>query len=118
MFFPLKFRATILRSQRTRDEAGQVVNSWATVATDVKCLFLEMSGNKVVGPQEGYNGVFAFYVEPSTDIDEGDRVVDILSIDGSVIEAGPLKVESVKKVGSHISGRVHHISCKLKGESQ
>jgi hypothetical protein len=93
------------------------VKEYDLVANNVKCLWLEVSGNRVHGPREGHQGVVSFYVDPDVDIREGDLVVDISGSDGIVIEAGPFYAESVKKIGSPISGRVHHQSVKLKGES-
>lgn len=114
-FFPLKFKATIQRRTSTTDSWGQEINTWATVATDIKCLFLATSGNKNTVAREQFSTVVAFYVDPGADFEEGDRVLDIKNVAGQIIEPGPFEAVSVKRVGSHISGKVHHISAKLVG---
>lgn len=114
-FFPLPYRTTIKRPVTTSQRSGQAkVTSYTTVESSVRCLFLVTSGNKRTAVREDFEAVMAFYVEPSVDIQEGDLVENILDRDGSVIEAGPFEVLSVKKVGG-FKGKVHHQSCKLKG---
>lgn len=81
-----------------------------------KCLFLETSGNKKTVGKEQFESVMAFYVEPGTDIQPGDLIVNITTKSGSVIEAGPLEVVSAKNTPG-LSGKIHHISCKLVGVS-
>ena len=76
-----------------------------------------MSGSKIQGPNEGHQGVYAFYVQPDVDIREGDMVHDIttsVKYGAEIVESGPLYVESAKKVASTF-GFIHHISCKLRG---
>jgi hypothetical protein len=57
----------------------------------------------------------AFYLSPNSGIEEGDRVVNIRTVGGTVVEPGPFEVVSVKRVPNHLSGKLHHISCKLVG---
>jgi len=114
-FFPLPLRCSIQRSTSTIDRSGQEVQVVSTIKTGVKCVFLETSGNRVNAPQEGHQGVLALYLEPTVDITEGDFVINILDKTGTVIEAGPFYAESVKKIASPVTGRVHHLSLKLRG---
>lgn len=111
-FFPLPYTATIERESRTRDRSGQPIITWNTVGT-TKCLFLATSGTRRTVVREEFEAAVAFYVEAGADLQEGDRIVNITGKDG-VIEPGPFIAHSVKKV-PNLSGRVHHISCKLVG---
>lgn len=115
IMFPLNYTATIQRAAETTERSGQKKREYADLHTGIKCLFLETSGNKVQGPTEGHKGVYAFYVNVGTDIQEGDWITDISGL-GGVIEPGPLYVASAKKVAD-IFGNIHHISCKLSGVS-
>lgn len=112
--FPLNFTCTVERAAETEERSGQRTKAFASHLTGVKCLFLETAGNKVQGPQEGHRGVFAFYTHPNIDINEGDHIINITDKKGNIIEAGPLYVESAKRVPS-ISGAWHHTSYKLTG---
>jgi hypothetical protein len=114
--FPLNYTATIQRANETTERSGQKKRAYADLHMGVKCLFLETSGSKIQGPTEGHRGVYAFYVGPETDIEEGDYIIDIKTKLGAVIETGPLYVDSVKKVAD-IFGSIHHLSIKLKGVS-
>jgi hypothetical protein len=115
MLFPLKFRATIQRKNAAQDRLGQeIVAGWVD-AEEVNCLFLTTSGNKDQTVRKDYQGTVAFYVNATSDIQEGDRVINIRTKAGTIIEAGPFEVLSTKRVPNHISGGIHHISCKLKG---
>lgn len=118
MFFPLKFRCDIKRRHVSEDERSRQQNIvvWEDFSKDTKCLFIETSGSRdASAPMDRYSGVLGFYVEPATDVHEGDRIVDIRTKDGTVIEPGPFLVLSVKKVVNHLSGQHHHTSCKLQG---
>lgn len=112
--FPLNYRCSIQRATESRDRGGQVIKNYEEVATNIKCLFLEFSGSNVKSPQDSHMGVFGFYVLPTTDIREGDIITDISGSNGIVIEEGPLYVDSAKKIAD-VFGKIHHISCKLKG---
>jgi hypothetical protein len=115
MFFPLKFTATLSRAEKSVDKLGQPnVDNWATIETP-NCLFYAVAGTKEKVGREDYKVNMAFYVSPTSSIQEGDRVTDIKDAFGAVIEAGPLEVLSAKRVVSHLSGHVHHISCKVVG---
>jgi hypothetical protein len=112
-FFPLPNTSTIKRGTETSDRSGQKFLSYVVVDT-VKCLFYAPSGTRVINDIDEYKQSANFYVEPIVDIREGDIITDILDGPGNVIEAGPYMVDSVKKVMS-FGGKVHHISCKIKG---
>lgn len=116
-YFPLLFRCTVQRASTNTTRSGQKEKTYANVITDLKCLYLSTSGNRQTGPQEGHQSVMAFYTLPGTDLREGDLILDITDKSGNIVEAGPFYAESVKKVPSAITGKVHHISCKLKGEA-
>lgn len=116
-FFPLPHKCTIQGESFTTDKTGQQRAKKVDLYTDVNCLFLEVAGSKESGPRENYGAIFAFYVEPSVDIRRGHFVVNIKDKDGNVIEAGPLEVHSAKRT-PNLSGGVHHISCKLKGQGK
>lgn len=114
--FPMAYKATITRKVLDTDRAGQViVTGYSTVST-IKCLFMTTSGNKRTAMREDYEEVIVFYLEPTADIDEGDRVINITNKLGTVVEAGPFEVLSVKKMPG-LNGRIHHITCKLRGLS-
>jgi hypothetical protein len=113
-FFPLKFRATVQRRSATEDDWGQNTYTYSTLETP-KCLFLATSGNKNSVAREQFSTAVAFYVEPTSQIEEGDRVVDIKDALGNIVEPGPFEVVSAKRTGNHLTGKLHHISCKLIG---
>lgn len=115
-FFPLKYRATIQRKVTATDRSGQeIITNYATLEDNVKCLFLATSGNKNVVAKEQFSTAIAFYIEAGSGVEEGDRIVNIRTVGGAVIEPGPFEAVSVKRVPNHLSGKVHHISCKLQG---
>lgn len=114
-FFPLPYRCTLQRGVATTDRSGQAKVAFPTGTLIKKCLYLETSGGKVVTAGESFEGIVAFYVEPSIDIREGDRIINISTKTGQIIEPGPYEVLSVKKVPMLTSSKVHHQSCKLKG---
>lgn len=116
-FFPLKFRATIERKSSETDRSGQAIESYSVLEDDVKCLYLATSGTKNVTGREQFKTLIAFYVEPNSQIEEGDRVINIRTSAGAVIEPGPFEVESAKRVPNHITGTLHHISVKLAGRA-
>jgi hypothetical protein len=96
------------------DRSGQAkVTSYNDIAVR-KCLFLSTSGGKKAIAGEVFDTIFAFYADPTVDIDEGDKIVNIKDKSGHVVEEGPFEIISVKRVPG-LNGRVHHLSCKLKG---
>lgn len=111
----MKFRSTIQRKTSVFDRSGQEVVEWKDFETNKKCLFLATSGNKNTVAKEQFGAVVAFYMEPNSGIEEGDRVINIRTVTGAVVEPGPFEVISVKRVPNHLSGHLHHISCKLSG---
>jgi hypothetical protein len=116
MLFPLKFRATIRRNTTSRDASGQViVDGYDEVEAAVPCLFLTTSGNKKNNIVEDFEANNSLYVQAGVDVHEGDIVVNIRTVGGSIIEAGPFQVRSAKEVPNHLTGKIHHISCKLVG---
>jgi hypothetical protein len=115
-FFPLKYRATITRKVTTTDRSGQeIISNYATLEDNVRCLFLATSGNKNVVAKEQFSTAIAFYLEPGSALEEGDRIINIRTVGGVIIEPGPFEAVSVKRVPNHLTGKVHHISCKLQG---
>lgn len=115
-FFPLPFTATRRRKVEATDRSGQKIIDSYTDLLIKRCLFLETSGNKKAVGKEQFEAVVAFYVDPLTDIEPGDLITDIKDKKGSIVEAGPLEVMSAKRVPG-LSGKVHHISCKLSGKA-
>lgn len=114
-YFPLPYRATIERGVETVARSGQrKIESYTTVETNVKCLYLATSGSKRTAVREDFETVLAFYLEPTANIEEGDIVTNIKDKTGTVIEAGRFEVLAVKKVPG-LGGKVHHLSCKLRG---
>ena len=110
----MPFRATIQREVYTTDRSGQRIVSGYTETPIKRCLFLVTSGNRKSTAKETYEEAMAFYTTPDVDLREGDRIIDIRRKNGATVEAGPYEVHSVKQVPT-LSGKVHHLSCKLKG---
>lgn len=119
-FFPLPQRALVL-SRKTHapnfDEAGQLVkpeHESEAEGTTIKCLFYGMVGGKRGGARQEFDQTVAFYCEPSVVINEGDIVTNVTGPGAEAYEDGPFEVLRVTKVTS-FSGKVHHLSCKLRG---
>lgn len=116
MFFPLKFKCTIQGATTSRNTTtGQTTQSWTARSTDSPCLFLSITGNKKTTTKEEFESGMALYLAPTVVVLEGDRIVSIKNAAGTVIETGPFEVLSVKKVVNHLTGYVHHLSCKIRG---
>lgn len=114
-FFPLSYKCSLRRKQIAESRSGQQEAEWVEVQTP-RCLYLEVSGNKQAQSRQEFQGIYAFYAEPSCIIDEGDRVYDILNKFGEVVEPGPLEVLSVSRTPGPF-GKIHHVTCKLRGVS-
>lgn len=71
-------------------------------------------GNKVTSAREDYDQTAALYCESTVDIREGDRISNINGM--AAFESGPFEVLKVTKV-TDFSGRIHHLSCKVRGSS-
>lgn len=119
-FFPLPQRATVLKRAENNpqyDRAGQLIKpEHNTTGARIKCLFYGMVGGKRAGARQEFDQTVAFYCEPGTDIDEGDIVTDITGPGTEEFEGGTFEVLRVTKVTS-FSGKVHHLSCKLRGNT-
>lgn len=115
-FFPLAYRAVRKRKIESTERSGQKVTTSYDDLRIKKCLYLETSGNKKTVGKEQFEATVAFYVPPGTDIKPGDLITDIKTKRGVVVEAGPLEVMSAKQVPG-LTGKIHHISCKLSGKA-
>lgn len=114
-FFPLSYTCSLKRKQVEESRSGQQIAEWFEIEA-LRCLYLEVSGNKQVQSREEFQGIYAFYCDPASGINEGDRVHDIRNKFGQVVEPGPLEVLSVSRTPG-IFGTIHHITCKLRGVS-
>ena len=116
-FFPLPLTADV-QSETTSvpDRSGQVVKSWTTTS-NVRCLFFTNSGEKINNVREEFSQVDSFYTDPTANIVDGMRIVNIRDQFGVVVEPGPLYVQSVKRF-TGFAGKIHHLSIKLKGRTQ
>lgn len=115
-FFPLRYLCTIQSKQTgDTDRSGQEVYTY-TDKSSPKCLYLTTSGGSKSGIREEFQAVVVLYLEAAVDIQEGDRVINIRTKSGQVIEPGPYEVENVKRTPG-LSGRLHHLTVKLKGEA-
>lgn len=99
----------------TRDRAGQVTASNShetTPKTIANCLFYGFTGGRQTSGREDFTQTVSFYCPAGTLIDEGDLIRNVRGLD--FFETGPFIVENVRYVTT-FGGKVHHISCKLRG---
>lgn len=116
-FFPLNYTCTIQVEGASIDDpsgSGQKIQAGWVDQSSPKCLYLTTSGgSKTTAGQEAYEAIVVLYLEPTVQIEEGNRVVNI-SGRGGVIESGPFEVHSVKRTPG-LAGSVHHLTVKLRG---
>lgn len=107
----LRHRCTIQRSTPTPDDYGEDVPAWVAHLTGVHCR-LKVDEERVPFSELAERPVVTVYrlmVGPRTDVQQGDRVVNVTFPDGA-IDAGPYRIESVLP---RRSNRKRHITLKL-----
>lgn len=117
-FFPLNYICTIQAEGEAVNDpsgSGQKISAGWVPQSNPRCLYLTTSGgSKTTAGQEAYEAIVVLYLDPGVPIEEGNRVVDIRTRTGEVIEAGPFEVHSVKRTPG-LAGTVHHLTVKLRG---
>lgn len=110
----LRHRCTIQRPTITKDDYDHDIESWSPPElerTDVHCR-LKVDEERVPLSELAERPVVTVYrllVGPRADVQQGDRIVDLVFEDGST-DAGPYRIESVLPRRSR---RKHHITLKL-----
>lgn len=106
---------TVERPSYAQSTSGEPVPSWATVAEDVRCRYVQKQERiafETISLQMEQRDLLLLL--PGADIDEGDRVSDIrLYSDDTLVDAGPFTVEARltrnARAARHISVQLERI---------
>lgn len=103
---------TIQRNTPAQSSSGELIDSWANLATGVDCRYVEKReafANEAVGFQVSKRHMLL--LNSGVDVKDEDRIITILlKSDSSTVDAGPFVVDAVLERNT---GSAHHISLEL-----
>lgn len=103
--------ANVLRTTQSQSTSGELVDSWAT-AGSIRCrLVQKQEGIAVESLSLQMREVPRLLCDAGEDVIEEDRISNVtLRSDGSVIDAGPFRIEELLTRSSTTN---HHMSMRL-----
>ena len=102
-------------TEGTADSHGQTPKTWATLASNVPCLFMPRTNSGVPGGERTTVQMSTLtrddtlFMAYRTDIAEKARVKNIRTAAGTVLEAGPCNIRLVKDA----AGQEHHLEIHI-----
>ncbi len=120
MLMQLDFRCDIQGEVQTRNDANQLISSWAVTDTAVKCFYTPLSaahgGERKrwrTEPTLEQNEMFYIFFRAGTNINEWARIYNVTDRKGNVLEPGPLVIDSLTIIPG-FGGKARHIVTKVR----